>query len=84
MNDLSKSYMQVAHHNVVIKGHAASYFLYKSRKSHSPYLIKIDYRDESCEGLLAFDALSALNIFSILIKNTVTPCSFYDVIEDLN
>lgn len=46
------------------------------------YIVSVRNSDESAEAVVGKDESCALYIYALICKNQVTPCTFYDVIED--
>ena len=46
------------------------------------YIVSVRNSDESAEAVVGKDEPCALFIYALICKNQVTPCTFYDVIED--
>ena len=81
----------IKHREKTIKGLHLKYSLLKTENiisRHSIYSVRIDATQNGVsEYKLAFDIsrnlIIATNIFNILVRNTVTPCTLFDILEDI-
>ena len=73
----------LAHDRKTICGKIADYRLIKLIGGKNEYLICIFYDREKTVHSIFGKITDVAMLYDIIVRNLVTPCTFYDVIEDL-
>lgn len=68
---------------LTIAGRTVRYALYEHKGSRSQYEIGIRTDEEDVRSFTGQSFPRAAKLFTLMVEGEVTPCSFYDILEDL-
>ena len=78
-----RRYLKVASSRALVDGREINYELFKSSGKGGLYLMRIKFGKEMLERTIACEALTALDLYSLIVRNLVTPCTLDYILEDL-
>lgn len=75
-------YITVAESSALINGRKIHYQLLKKAGRNTVYRIRISFCGEVAEEDISNNIVESTEIYSLMANNLVTPCTFFDVLED--
>ncbi len=73
----------LAHDRKIVCGKIADYRLIKLLERKEEYIIGIFYNKDKAMHRISGKISHVIRLYDLVVKNAVTPCTLYDVMEDL-